>query len=84
MSVALQLMDDFLLNYNVGQALLAAFVLTILGTLPLKSRRIVALVCLLFGLIFLVTPISLSSLAFKFLGVVLVLVGPLLYVTGTR
>lgn len=84
MSVALQLMDDFLLNYNVGQVLLVAFVLTILGTLPLKSRRIIAINCLLFGLIFLVTPISLSSLAFKFLGVVLILVGPLLYVTGTR
>lgn len=82
MSVALQLVDDFLLQYNVGQVLLAAFVLSVLGALPLKSRRIIALNCLLFGLILVVTPVSLSSLTFKFVGIVLVLLGPLLYATA--
>lgn len=84
MSLVLQLLDSFLLNYNVGQVLVLAFVLAMLGSLPLKSRRILALNCLLFGLVFLVTPVSLSSIAFKFLGVVLVVLGPLLYMTGTK
>lgn len=80
----LQLLDDFLLNYNVGQVLVLAFVLAMLGSLPLKSRRILALNCLVFGVIFLATPISLSDIAFKFLGVVLIVLGPLLYMTGTK
>lgn len=84
MSVPLQVLDDFLLNYNVGQVLVLTFVLVMLGSLPLKSRRILAVNCLLFGVILIATPVSLSSLTFKFLGIVLVMVGPLLYFTGSE
>ena len=33
----LQVIDSFLLNYNIGQALLLLFILATLGALPLKS-----------------------------------------------
>ena len=48
----LQLVDSFLLNYNVGQALLLVFVLATVGVLPLKSQKLLALNVIVFGLIF--------------------------------
>jgi VIT1/CCC1 family predicted Fe2+/Mn2+ transporter len=80
----LQVIDSFLLKYNVGQVLLLAFVLTTVGTLPLKSRRLVALIVTTFGVIFLLTPVSLMPTHYLFLGIALVVVGPMLYVTGDR
>jgi hypothetical protein len=76
----LQLIDSFLLNYNVGQALLLAFVLTTLGLLPLKSLKAVALNAILFGVVFLLTPQQLVPVHYLFLGVTLVVVGPMLFV----
>ena len=46
---ALQLVDNFLIQYNVGQALLVALVLSILGALPLKSLKLVGLTLVTFG-----------------------------------
>ncbi len=78
--IPLQVIDSFLLNYNIGQALLLLFVLTTVGALPLKSPRIVALNSIVFGLIFLLTPQSLMPIHYLFLGIVLVVVGPILWV----
>ncbi|WP_101294641.1 hypothetical protein [Halegenticoccus soli] len=78
----LQVIDSFLLEYNVGQALLLAFVLTTLATLPLKSQKVLALNTILFGIIFTLTPQSLAPLHYLFLGIVLVVIGPMLYVTA--
>lgn len=80
--IPLQLVDSFLLNYNIGQALLLVFVLATLGALPLKSPRIIALNCTVFGLVFLLTPQSLAPLHYVFLGIVLVVVGPILWVAS--
>lgn len=80
----LQLIDKFLIQYNVGQALLLVFVLSILATLPLKSQRLVALVTITFGLIFMLTPSSLQPPAFLFLGLGLLVIGPMLYITAGR
>jgi hypothetical protein len=82
--VPLQLVDQFLINYNVGQALLVAFVLSVLAVLPLKSQQLLALVVVVFGLVFLMTPSSLQPTAFLFLGLGLILVGPMLYITAGR
>jgi hypothetical protein len=78
----LQLIDKFLIQYNVGQALLLVFVLSVLAVLPLKSQRLIALVAITFGLIFLVTPASLQAPAFLFLGIGLLVVGPMIYITA--
>lgn len=80
--IPLQLIDSFLLNYNIGQAILLLFVLTTLGALPLKSTRIIALNSIVFGLIFIITPQSLAPIHYVFLGIVLVVIGPILWVAS--
>lgn len=79
--IPLQVIDSFLLNYNIGQALLLGFVLTTVGALPLKSPRIIALNSIVFGLIFILTPQSLAPIHYVFLGIVLVVVGPIIWVS---
>lgn len=80
----LQVIDSFLLQYNVGQAILLGFILLTLGSLPLKSRKVLALNSILFGVVFLLTPQSLVPVHYLFLGIVLLIVGPLLYTTADR
>ena len=78
----LQVIDSFLLNYNVGQALLLVFVLTTLALLPLKSMKMLALNTIVFGVVFLATPQALVPPHYMFLGISLVVVGPMLFVMG--
>jgi hypothetical protein len=66
----------------VGQAILLGFVVTTLGAVPLGSRRLVAINFVVFGLIFVMTPASLMPIHYLFLGIVLVVVGPMLWVTA--
>ena len=80
----LQVIDSFLLNYNVGQALLLVFVVATVGVLPLKSQKILALNTMAFGLIFALTPQSLVPIHYLFLGLALLVVGPLLYATASK
>jgi NADH:ubiquinone oxidoreductase subunit H len=82
--VPLPLIDDFLINYNVGQALLLLFVLSVLAAIPLGSRKVLSLNAITFGLIFVLTPASLAPVHFKFLGIALLVVAPLLYSTASR
>jgi len=78
----LQLVDSILLNYNIGQILLLGFVLTTIGALPIKSQQIIGLNTILFGVIFLVTPSSLMPNVYLFLGITLIVIGPMVYVTA--
>jgi hypothetical protein len=90
----LQVVDSFLLQYNTGDALLAVFVLGLLATLPLKSRKVTVLHVTLFGLLFLLLPGSMfavesdgahflgSILQYKMVGLGLLVVGPVLYTTS--
>jgi len=80
----LQVIDSFLLEYNVGQALLLVFILATVGTLPLKSRRLIAANATIFGLVFIMTPQALAPMHYLFLGIVLLVVGPVLWVTADR
>ena len=82
--LALQVIDSFLLNYNVGQALLFVFVLSVLGTLPLKSLKTVGLVIVTFGAIFVLTPSSLAPVQYRFLGLGLLIVGPMLVIMARQ
>ncbi|MEF8773795.1 MAG: hypothetical protein V5A23_01365 [Halobacteriales archaeon] len=81
MHVALQLIDSFLLDYHVGHALVLLFGLSVIGVVPLGSRRALSLILGTFGLVFLVTPLSLmaNDPLYLFFGVALLLVAPLLY-----
>ncbi|WP_338737600.1 hypothetical protein [Haloplanus salilacus] len=80
----LQVIDSFLLEYNVGQALLLVFILATVGTLSLRSRRLVAINTTVFGLVFIMTPQSLAPVHYLFLGIVMLVVGPVLWVTAER
>ncbi|RDI72380.1 hypothetical protein [Halopelagius longus] len=80
----LQLIDSFLLDYNVGQALLLVFVLALVGSLPLKSQKIIAINVTAFGVIFLLTPQSLVPPHYLYLGIALLVVGPMLLTTANR
>ncbi|MEF8781173.1 MAG: hypothetical protein V5A46_10890 [Haloferacaceae archaeon] len=80
--IPLQFVDSILLEYHVGQVLLLVFGLAVLGTLPLGSRKVFALNITAFGLIFALTPQSLVPVWYMFLGLVLLLVGPILWYTA--
>ena len=91
----LQLVDSFLLQYNTGDALLAIFVLGLLATLPLKSRKVTLLHIIVFGALFLLLPGSMFSvdssgahllgsvLEYKMLGLGLLVISPVLYTTAS-
>lgn len=92
-AIPLQVIDSFLLNYNVGDALLVLFGLGILAVIPLKSWRVLLLHFLTFGLLFFLTPSSAltvdpggshllgSALQYKLVGLGLLIVSPVLYAT---
>jgi hypothetical protein len=80
----LPVVDEFLRQYTVGQAILLLFVLTILAGFALKSRKALAAIVLVFGFLFLATPSSLVAFHYRMLGIGLVVLGPMLYVTGER
>ncbi|MFC7167520.1 hypothetical protein [Halospeciosus flavus] len=76
--------DELILQLNLGQVLLALFVLSVVGVLPKNSQRLVALNTLAFGVLFLVTPTSLAPSHYKYLGLALLVVGPMLYTTSNQ
>lgn len=81
----LPIIDDFLANYHLGQVLVLLLVLSVVGTLPLGSRKVVSANGALFGLLLLVSPGSLmgdSVFTYRFLGIALLVVAPILYVTA--
>jgi len=81
----LPIIDDFVANYHVGHVLVLLLVLSVVGTLPLGSRKVVSINATLFGLLLLVTPGSLvgdDPFTYRFLGIALVVVAPILYVTA--
>ena len=81
----LPIIDDFLANYHLGHVLVLLLVLSVVGTLPLGSRKVVSLNATLFGLLLIVIPGSMmgeSVFTYRFLGIVLVVAAPILFVTA--
>lgn len=79
------LLDDFLLNYNIGQAILLLFVLSIPAALTQGSVKLVAVNAILFGGLFAIVPsIGGGPAYYMFLGIALLVVGPLLFVMARR
>lgn len=83
-ALPLQALDNFLLQYNVGHVLVLVFVLGLLGTLPLRSKTVTGLHLGAFGLLFLITPLSLmgNQVILKLVGIGLVFIGPMVIVVG--
>jgi len=92
MLVPLQVIDGFLLNVNLGDALLVGFVLGLGAVAIKKSQRLLTLHVALFGALLLMAPgnmyepaeLSLlgSILQYKLVGLVLLVVAPVLYATA--
>lgn len=83
--VPMPLLDDFLLNYNIGQVVLLLFILSIPAAIAKSSMKILALNAILFGGLFAVIPsIGGGSVFYAYLGVGLLVIGPMLFVTGRR
>jgi hypothetical protein len=80
----LPVVDDFVRQYNVGQVLLAVFVVSILGSLPLKSVKLVALNAIVFGFLFLATPASMAPFQYRLLGIGLLVAAPVIYTAAGR
>lgn len=79
--VPLQPVDDFVQSYHLGQILVVVFVLSVLGSFAL-SRKLLSLNVIVFGLLFLLAPDTISSVEYKMLGIALVVIGPILYTTA--
>lgn len=78
----LQVIDSFLLNYEIGQVLLLVFALGTLGLLALGSKKVLGLHFGGFGLVFLVTPQAVNSRIYLFLGLALLVIAPMLFTTA--
>lgn len=83
-ALPLQVIDNFLLQYNLGHVLVLVFVLGLLGTLPLRSKTVTGLHLGAFGLLFLITPVSLigGQVMLKLVGIGLIFIGPMVIVVG--
>lgn len=79
--VPVQLVDTFLTDYNLGHALVFAFVLSALASVAV-SKKLLSLNVIVFGLLFMVAPSATTPLAFKIFGVALIVIGPVLYTTA--
>lgn len=81
----MQLIDNILLNYNVGQVVLLLFVLVLPVGIVKKSHKITGINVMLFGVLFITVPsIGGGPVHYAYLGVALLVVGPMIYVTAAR
>ncbi|MDG5777798.1 hypothetical protein VB773_05955 [Haloarculaceae archaeon H-GB2-1] len=93
-ALPLQVIDGFLLKVNAGDALLVIYLLGLVATLAQRSRKLFTIHTITFGLILLITPSSLfapkelsllgSIMQYKFFGLVLLVVAPVLLATADR
>ena len=81
-----QLVDELLLPYHLGHAALLLLVLTVPAGLVKGSRKLVGLIFIGFGGLFLAVPSidSAAGVLYGGLGIVLMLIGPVLYTTADR
>lgn len=85
----LPLIDDFLVPVTMGHALVALFLVSVVGVVPLGSRKVLSANTIMFGLLFLLTPASLMAKSstvdvfpYRFLGIALLVLAPILYTTA--
>lgn len=79
--VPLQIIDSFLLQYHFGHVFTLLLVLSVVGVLPTRSFRALSLNVGVFGLLFVATPTSMlgDQVAYKLLGVALLVIAPLVF-----
>jgi hypothetical protein len=80
----LQVLDNFLLQYNLGQVLLVVYVLATLAALTQRSGKIIALQTMTFGLIFALVPSINGPSLYLYLGLGLMMAAPVVFATADR
>lgn len=80
----LQVLDKFLLQYNLGQVLLVVYVLALLFALTQRSRKFVAIQSVAFGLLFALVPSIDGPGYFLYFGLGLLIAAPLVFATAKR
>lgn len=90
----LQIIDNFLINYNIGDILVLVVILGGLAILVQRSNKLLGLHLLSFGLLFVVLPASMlepqagsifaSAMTYKFVGLALVVLAPIIFAVGRR
>ncbi|WP_049903130.1 hypothetical protein [Halococcus agarilyticus] len=83
-ALPLQVIDNFLLQYNLGQVLLLVYVLATLAALTQRSLKIVALQTMVFGLVFMLVPSIDGPNLYLYLGIGLIVIAPMAYVSAGR
>ncbi len=77
----LAVIDQFLFDYHAGHVLVLLFVLVMLAAIPLRSRKVLSLNIVAFGLIFILTPFWVVEGydLYMFVGIGMVVIGTMLY-----
>jgi hypothetical protein len=78
----LQVIDGILRQYSVAHAILPLFVLALLAGVLKKSMKLTGLQLTVFGLLFFLTPITTHPMYFQWLGLGLVVAGPVVFIAG--
>jgi hypothetical protein len=81
----LPLFDDFVAQYHVGHVLVLLLALSVVGSIPVGSRKVLSINAGLFGVLFLATPGSMlgaNPFTYRFAGIALVVIAPILYATA--
>ena len=81
----LALINDFLLQFTIGQIVLVLFVLVLPVGYVQGSRKITAINLIAFGVLFAIVPsIGGGATYYAYLGLALLVVAPVLYTTADR
>jgi len=78
----LQVVDGILRQYSVAHAILVLFVVALLAGLLKKSGKLTGLQLTVFGLLFFLTPISTHPVYFQWLGLGLLVAGPVVFIAA--
>lgn len=78
----LQVIDGILRQYSVAHAILILFVVALLAGFVKKSMKLTGLQFTVFGLIFFLTPLSTHPMWFQWLGLGLIVAGPVLFIAA--
>ena len=94
LALPLQIVDSFLFNYNIGDVLLLVVALGAIGMLVQRSNKLFGIHLLTFGLLLMILPGNmlepkpnslLTSIAmYKFVGLALLVLAPVIYAVGRR
>lgn len=80
--IPLQVIDGILRQYSVAHAILLLFVGAVLAGFAKKSMKFLGVQFAVFGLVFFLTPMSTHPMWFQYLGLGLLVAGPVVFIAA--